>query len=79
MTSLSAQRLRCPDRGLIRPGCAADLVAFDPDRVADRSTFDVPHQFADGVWYVVVNGQFVVEQGQDTGARAGGVLRRMLA
>ncbi|MDR7515989.1 MAG: D-aminoacylase [Armatimonadota bacterium] len=76
MTSLPAQRLRCYDRGLIRPGCAADLVAFDPDRVVDLSTFDAPHQFAEGVSYVVVNGQVVFEANQDTGARAGRVLRR---
>lgn len=79
MTSLPAQRLRCDDRGLIRPGCAADLVVFDPERVADRGTFQAPHQFCEGVLYVAVDGQIVIEQGQDTGARTGRVLRRKVA
>jgi N-acyl-D-amino-acid deacylase len=77
MTSLPAQRLRCDDRGRLRPGCVADLVVFDPERVADRGTFQAPHQFCEGVSYVAVNGQLVIEQ--DTGARAGRVLRRRIA
>jgi N-acyl-D-amino-acid deacylase len=76
MTSLPAQRLRCFDRGLIRPGAAADLVAFDPDGVADVATFQAPHQFCAGVDWVVVNGQVVIDGGRDTGAGAGRMLRR---
>jgi N-acyl-D-amino-acid deacylase len=76
MTSLPAQRLGRYDLGLIRPGCVADLVVFDPERVADRATFQNPHQFCAGVIHVIVNGQVVVEHGDDTGARAGRVLRR---
>jgi N-acyl-D-amino-acid deacylase len=76
MTSLPAQRLGRLDRGLIRPGCVADLVVFDPQRVTDRATFADPHQFCDGVSHVLVNGQLVIEDEQDTGARAGRLLRR---
>jgi len=76
MTSLPAQRLGRRDLGLIRPGCAADLVVFDPDRVADLATFQEPHRFCAGVSHVVVNGQVAIEDGRDTGARAGRVLRR---
>jgi N-acyl-D-amino-acid deacylase len=76
MTSLPAQRLGRYDLGLVRPGCVADLVIFDPEQVADRATFQQPHQFCAGVNYVVVNGQIVVEEAQDTGAKAGRVLRR---
>lgn len=76
MTSLPAQRLRQPDLGLIRPGCRADLVVFDPDQVADRATYQDPHQFAAGVSYVIVNGQIVIDNGADTGTPAGRVLRR---
>jgi N-acyl-D-amino-acid deacylase len=76
MTSLPAQRLRRFDLGLVRPGCHADLVVFDPATVADRATYRDPHQFATGVHYVVVNGQLVVEEGNDTGTPAGRVLRR---
>ncbi len=76
MTSLPSQRLRRYDLGLIRPGCAADLVVFDPDRVCDLATYHDPHRFCAGVEHVIVNGQIVVEHGEDTGARAGRVLRR---
>lgn len=76
MTSLPAQRLGRLDLGLIRPGCVADLVVFDPDTVADRATFENPHQFCAGVYHVIVNGQFVIENETDTGAAAGRVLKR---
>ncbi|MDR7484849.1 MAG: D-aminoacylase [Armatimonadota bacterium] len=76
MTSLPAQRLGCLDRGLIRPGCTADLVIFDPAQVIDRATFEDPHQFCAGVSHVIVNGRVVIDEGADTGAAAGRVLRR---
>ena len=76
MTSLPAQRLRRFDLGLVRPGCIADLVIFDPDTVTDRATFHRPHQYADGISYVIVNGLLVIEEGQDTGTKAGRVLKR---
>jgi len=76
MTSLPAQRLGCLDRGLIRPGCMADLVVFDPAQVADRATFEDPHRFCAGVAHVIVNGQLVIDEARDTGAPAGRVLRR---
>lgn len=76
MTGLPAQRLGRPDLGLIRPGYRADLVIFDPAQVAERATYENPHQFSAGVSHVVVNGQLVIEDGQDTGAAAGQVLRR---
>lgn len=76
MTSLPAQRLRRHDLGLIRPGCAADLVVFDPERIADLATFCDPHRYCTGVAYVIVNGQVVIENEVDTGAAAGRVLKR---
>jgi N-acyl-D-amino-acid deacylase len=79
MTSLPAGRLGRHDLGLIRPGCAADLVVFDPDRVADLATFEEPHRFCAGVTHVIANGQMVIDDGRDTGARAGRVLRRRAA
>lgn len=74
MTSLPAQTFRLWDRGLIRVGMAADLVVFDPERVADRSTFDAPHQYAEGFAYVLVNGRAVIDDGKHTKAPAGRAL-----
>jgi N-acyl-D-amino-acid deacylase len=74
MTSLPAQTFRLWDRGLIRSGFAADLVIFDDQTVTDRATFDNPHQYADGVRYVIVNGKVVVSDGKHTGARPGMIL-----
>jgi N-acyl-D-amino-acid deacylase len=76
MTSLPAQTFGLWDRGLLRPGLAADVVVFDPAAVGDRATFDQPKRFAAGFDAVLVNGRFAVERGQLTGARAGLVLKK---
>jgi dihydroorotase/N-acyl-D-amino-acid deacylase len=75
MTSLPAQRMRLWDRGVVRPGAFADLVVFDPATIRDRATFENPRQYAEGVRYVAVNGQLVVDGGQLTSARPGRALR----
>jgi dihydroorotase/N-acyl-D-amino-acid deacylase len=75
MTSLPAQRMRLWDRGIVRPGAFADLVVFDPATIRDRATFENPRLYADGVRYVAVNGQLVVDGGQLTAARPGRGLR----
>ena len=74
MTSLPAQRLGLSGRGEVREGLKADLVVFDPAIVRDRATFDQPHQYAEGVTLVVVNGEVVFENGAMTGMRPGRVL-----
>jgi len=76
MTWFPAQRLREEGLGRIAPGCIADLVVFDPAKISDRATFEEPHRYCDGVYYVVVNGKIVLDCGVDTGVRAGRVLRR---
>ncbi len=76
MTSLPAGRLRLGDRGTVRPGGIADLVVFDPSTVSSPATFKDPHRFCEGVLHVMIGGQFVVEMGEDTGARPGRVLRK---
>lgn len=75
MTSLPAQRTRLFDRGLLRPGMKADVVIFDAERIADLATYENPHQYAEGVAHVIVNGAFVLRDGKITGARPGRVLR----
>jgi len=74
MTSLPAQVFGFWDRGVIRPGLAADVVLFDPERIADRATFENPHQYAEGIRHVLVNGVLVIQDGQHTGARPGRIL-----
>lgn len=75
MTSLPASRMRLHDRGLVRPGFYADVVAFDPKTVMDRSTYENPWQYSAGIPFVAVNGQLVVDEGKITAARPGRVLR----
>ena len=75
MTSLPALKFNLNDRGLLRPGMAADIVVFDPLQVKDLSTFENPHQYTKGFSYVVVNGKLTLDQGMHTGIRAGKVLK----
>ena len=74
MTSLPAQRLKLADRGTIRSGMKADLVLFDPETVADRSTFEKPHELSVGIRTVFVNGEAVWDNGKTPGARPGRVI-----
>ena len=76
MTSLPAQTFGLRERGLIREGFAADLVIFDEKRIADRATFENPHQFPIGISRVYVNGTAVFADEKMTGARSGAALRR---
>jgi len=74
MTGLPAARLGLRDRGVVRPGARADLVVFDARRVADRATYEEPHRYPEGIEHVVVNGRFVVKNGEHTGSLPGKVL-----
>lgn len=75
MTAMPARKIGLADRGRIAPGMAADLVAFDPDRVADRATFREPHRYPDGIPHVWVNGRPVIRDGEHTDLLPGRVLR----
>ena len=75
MTSLPAQRLRLQSRGLLKRGNFADIVVLDPERVADRSTFEDGRQYATGIDQVLVNGRLTLDDGRHTGATAGQALR----
>jgi N-acyl-D-amino-acid deacylase len=77
MTSLPAERLGLGKRGRIDEGYAADVVVFDADSIADRTSYQHPTAAPTGVSYVLVNGETVVRHGStDTNLRAGAVLRR---
>jgi N-acyl-D-amino-acid deacylase len=75
MTSLPAQRLGFPDRGLLRPGMAADVVCFDPQRVRDTATYEQPRRYPEGIPFVFVNGVAVKEHDRHTGNLPGRALR----
>jgi N-acyl-D-amino-acid deacylase len=74
ITSLPAENLGLDRRGSIKEGYFADLVVFDPQTIADRATYDNPHQYATGIKYVLVNGIRVIENGEHTGAKPGRAL-----
>ena len=71
MTSLPAQKFGLTNRGLLKPGMAADIVVFDEKEAGDVSTYDKPHAYSKGFQYVLVNGQVVVEDGKHNGTRSG--------
>lgn len=75
LTSLPADNLKLVRRGRLAPGAFADIVVFDPATIADRATFDQPHQYATGVLQVWVNGVQVLRDGEPTGATPGRVVR----
>ncbi len=74
MSGYPAERLKIWDRGLLRPGMKADVVVFDPKIVADRATFEKPHQYSVGFRYVIVNGKTVLRDDIATSERPGRVL-----
>ena len=75
MTSATARRLSIADRGLLQAGLFADLVVFDAAAVADRATYEQPHQLPSGIKWVIVNGTVVMKDGAHTGAKPGRALR----
>jgi len=75
MTSLAASRAKLADRGVLRAGMKADIAVFDPARVRDRSTYEDPHHYSEGVAHVIVNGKPVLRSGKMTDVLPGRVLR----
>lgn len=74
LTGLPATNLELVDRGFLREGMFADVAVFDPQTIADRATFDKPHQYAVGMRHVFVNGGHVLKDGEHTGAKPGRVV-----
>ncbi len=74
MTSMNADKIGVTDRGRLKEGTSADITVFDQDRVIDRATFEKPHQFPDGIEFVIVNGVVTIDRGAHTSALAGRVL-----
>ncbi|MCA1651506.1 MAG: amidohydrolase family protein, partial [Acidobacteria bacterium] len=75
LTGLPATNLELDRRGSLQLGMFADVVVFDPRTIADRATFENPHQYAVGMRHVFVNGAHVLKDGEHTGARPGRALR----
>jgi N-acyl-D-amino-acid deacylase len=75
MTGLPARKIQLRDRGVLRPGGYADLVAFDPSTIRDTATFEDPHRYPEGISLVVVNGVITVRDGVLTGELAGRPVR----
>jgi len=76
MSSFPARRMGLADRGVLRNGMKADVVVFDPQTIVDKATFEKPHQYAEGVHDVIVNGVVTLEGGKITSGRGGQALRR---
>jgi N-acyl-D-aspartate/D-glutamate deacylase len=76
MTSMAAEKLGLSDRGVLAAGKAADITIFDAATVGDKATFDAPHQYPEGIDYVIVNGQIVVEHGQQHPVLPGMILKK---
>ncbi|KXS45685.1 MAG: N-acyl-D-amino-acid deacylase [Candidatus Frackibacter sp. T328-2] len=74
MTSMPAQKLGLSDRGKIAPNLIADLVVFELNQIKDRSTYSNPHQYAQGIKHLLVNGQFVIKDYQQNNNLPGKVL-----
>jgi len=75
MSSLNAAKIGLRDRGLLRTDSFADIAIFDEKRVLDHSTYEQPFEYNEGIEYVIVNGQVVLDKGTHTGARPGRALR----
>ncbi len=76
MTSLPADHMGMSERGILSEGMIGDIVVFDPETVVDRSTFQDPHQYPEGIDFVIINGIVAVDDGVFSDVRAGRVLRR---
>ena len=75
MTSLPAKTIGLKDRGILKEGMKADITIFNSDRIIDKATFEKPHQYPEGIYYVMVNGKLAIDNKKFTSIKAGEVLR----
>ena len=76
MTGLPAASMGLNDRGILQPKKKADIAVFNIEKIKDTATYAEPHQYAEGIEYVWVNGRMVIDRGKRTGRRPGKVLIR---
>jgi N-acyl-D-aspartate/D-glutamate deacylase len=75
-TSLPAEVLGLADRGKLKEGFAADIVIFDPEKITDKATFESPHKYSEGIQFLLVNGEIVIEDGGYNGKLAGKPIKK---
>ncbi|TJY37917.1 N-acyl-D-amino-acid deacylase family protein [Pontimicrobium aquaticum] len=76
MTALPAKNIGLKDRGLLKENMKADITIFNPQTIIDKGTFEKPHQYPEGIYYVLVNGQIVIDDKSFKNIKAGVVLRK---
>lgn len=76
MTSLPAERIGLTDRGLLKPGYIADITIFDPTTIIDKGTYTHANQHPVGIHYVMMNGEWIIKEGELTGKKCGKILRK---
>jgi N-acyl-D-amino-acid deacylase len=74
MTSLPAMAFKLEDRGLLQEGMYADICIFDPEKFSDQATFKEPHQYSQGLEYVIVNGKIAIQDYTHTNSKSGKIL-----
>ena len=76
MTFLPAKTIGIKKRGLVKKGMFADITIFDKNTIIDKATFEDPHQYSEGIYYVLVNGSVAIDNGEFQNIKAGVVLKR---
>lgn len=76
MTALPAKNIGLKDRGILKENMKADIVLFNPKTIIDKATFEKPHQYPEGIHYVLVNGQFAIDNKEFKNIKAGKVLKK---
>jgi len=71
LSKLPATNLKIQKRGELKRGNYADIVIFDPAKIKDNATFEKPHQYAEGMIHVIINGVPVLKDGEHTGEKPG--------